>query len=59
MQLFLIKYSHRFRYVMIGDEYQDTNHAQYLLAKLLALHWKNIAVVGDAAQSKYLRLAWR
>ena len=51
----LDKYSHRFRYLMI-DEYQDTNHAQYLLAKLLASHWKNIAVVGDADQSIY---AWR
>ena len=51
----LDKYSHRFRYVMI-DEYQDTNHAQYLLAKLLASHWNNIAVVGDADQSIY---AWR
>ncbi|MGX9481367.1 DNA helicase PcrA [Veillonella sp. Ser01] len=51
----LDKYSKRFRYVMI-DEYQDTNHAQYLLAKLLASYWKNIAVVGDADQSIY---AWR
>ena len=51
----LDKYSHRFRYVMI-DEYQDTNHAQDLLAKLLASQWKNIAVVGDADQSIY---AWR
>ena len=51
----LDKYSKRFRYVMI-DEYQDTNHAQYLLAKLLASHWKNIAVVGYADQSIY---AWR
>ena len=51
----LDKYSKRFRYVMI-DEYQDTNHAQYLLAKSLASHWKNIAVVGDADQSIY---AWR
>ena len=51
----LDKYSKRFRYVMI-DEYQDTNHAQYLLAKLLSSHWKNIAVVGDADQSIY---AWR
>ena len=51
----LDKYSKCFRYVMI-DEYQDTNHAQYLLAKLLASHWKNIAVVGDADQSIY---AWR
>ena len=51
----LDKYSKRFRYVMI-DEYQDTNHAQYLLASLLSNHWKNIAVVGDADQSIY---AWR
>lgn len=51
----LDKYSKRFRYVMI-DEYQDTNHAQYLLASLLSSHWKNIAVVGDADQSIY---AWR
>ena len=51
----LDKYSMRFRYVMI-DEYQDTNHAQYLLAYLLSSHWKNIAVVGDADQSIY---AWR
>ena len=54
-EVVLEKYSKRFRYVMI-DEYQDTNHAQYLLAKLLASHWKNIAVVGDADQSIY---AWR
>lgn len=51
----LDKYSKSFRYVMI-DEYQDTNHAQYLLAYLLSSHWKNIAVVGDADQSIY---AWR
>mgnify|MGYP004474017579 FL=1 len=51
----LEKYSKRFRYVMI-DEYQDTNHAQYLLAYLLSSHWNNIAVVGDADQSIY---AWR
>lgn len=51
----LYKYSKRFKYVMI-DEYQDTNHAQYLLAYLLSSHWKNIAVVGDADQSIY---AWR
>ena len=51
----LDKYSKRFRYVMI-DEYQDTNHAQYLLAYLLSSHWRNIAVVGDADQSIY---AWR
>ncbi len=51
----LDKYSKRFKYVMI-DEYQDTNHAQYVLAQLLASHWKNICVVGDADQSIY---AWR
>ncbi len=51
----LDKYSKRFKYVMI-DEYQDTNHAQYLLAYLLSSYWKNIAVVGDADQSIY---AWR
>lgn len=51
----LDKYSKRFKYVMI-DEYQDTNHAQYLLAYLLSSHWKNIVVVGDADQSIY---AWR
>ena len=51
----LDKYSKRFKYVMI-DEYQDTNHAQYLLAYLISSHWKNIAVVGDADQSIY---AWR
>ena len=51
----LDKYSKRFKYVMI-DEYQDTNHAQYLLAYLLSSHCKNIAVVGDADQSIY---AWR
>ena len=51
----LEKYSKRYKYVMI-DEYQDTNHAQYLLAYLLSSHWKNIAVVGDADQSIY---AWR
>ncbi|WP_028256029.1 DNA helicase PcrA [Veillonella magna] len=49
------KYSHRFRYIMI-DEYQDTNHAQYVLARLLASQWNNICVVGDADQSIY---AWR
>lgn len=51
----LHKYSHRFRYIMI-DEYQDTNHAQYILASLLASKWGNICVVGDADQSIY---AWR
>lgn len=49
------KYARRFRYIMI-DEYQDTNHAQYRLASLLASYWQNICVVGDADQSIY---AWR
>ncbi len=45
-------YQDLFRYILI-DEYQDTNHAQYLLTKILAKRWKNICVVGDAAQSIY------
>jgi DNA helicase-2/ATP-dependent DNA helicase PcrA len=49
------KYQMKFRYVLI-DEYQDTNHAQYQLSKLLSSGWKNICVVGDASQSIY---AWR
>ena len=42
----------RFRYVLI-DEYQDTNHLQYLLASILADGWGNICVVGDDDQSIY------
>ncbi len=42
----------RFRYVLI-DEYQDTNHLQYLLSSLLAGGWGNICVVGDDDQSIY------
>ena len=42
----------RFRYVLI-DEYQDTNHLQYLLASTMAGYWGNICVVGDDDQSIY------
>ncbi len=48
----LNKYQERWAYLHI-DEYQDTNHAQYLLAKKLAARHKNICVVGDDAQSIY------
>ncbi|MBL0059602.1 MAG: UvrD-helicase domain-containing protein [Elusimicrobia bacterium] len=46
------KYQARFRHVMV-DEYQDTNHAQYLLAKHLVAPPKNLCVVGDDDQSIY------
>ena len=48
----LRKYQELFRYIMI-DEYQDTNHAQYRVTKLLADLHQNICVVGDDAQSIY------
>lgn len=48
----LAKYQDRFRYIMV-DEYQDTNHAQYLIVKSLANRYGNICVVGDDAQSIY------
>lgn len=48
----LEKYQRRFQYLLI-DEYQDTNHAQYMLSKLLAKRLKNICVVGDDWQGIY------
>lgn len=51
----LEKYQYQFQYIHV-DEYQDTNHAQYYLVKLLANKYKNICVVGDSDQSIY---RWR
>lgn len=51
----LAYYQQRYQYIHV-DEYQDTNHAQYQLVKLLASRFKNICVVGDADQSIY---GWR
>lgn len=48
----LAKYQNRFRYIMV-DEYQDTNHSQYLIVKALASRFENVCVVGDDAQSIY------
>ena len=51
----LAYYQQHYQYIHV-DEYQDTNHAQYQLVKLLASRFKNICVVGDADQSIY---GWR
>ncbi|MFW6157246.1 MAG: ATP-dependent helicase, partial [Balneolaceae bacterium] len=48
----LEKYQDRFKYILI-DEYQDTNHAQYKVTRLLASKYENLCVVGDDAQSIY------
>ena len=48
----LERWQNRFRYVLV-DEYQDTNHAQYMLVKLLAQRHRNVCVVGDSDQSIY------
>jgi DNA helicase-2/ATP-dependent DNA helicase PcrA len=48
-------YQNKYKYIMV-DEYQDTNHAQYMFVKLLAEKHHNICVVGDDDQSVY---SWR
>lgn len=48
----LDEYQERWRYISI-DEYQDTNHAQYTLAKLLSAKYRNLCVIGDSDQSIY------
>lgn len=48
----LERWQNQFRYILV-DEYQDTNHAQYMLVKMLADKYKNICVVGDSDQSIY------
>ncbi len=51
----LDSYQERYRYISV-DEYQDTNHAQYILVKKLAEKYRNICVIGDPDQSIY---SWR
>ena len=48
----LNKYQNKFKYILV-DEYQDTNHVQYMIVKRLAAMNENICVVGDDAQSIY------
>ena len=48
----LAKYQNQFRYILV-DEYQDTNHSQYIIIKALSDKFQNICVVGDDAQSIY------
>lgn len=51
----LEKYQNKYHWILI-DEYQDTNHAQYTLTKLLTKKWRNLNAVGDASQAIY---GWR
>jgi len=51
----LQKYQNKFKYILV-DEYQDTNHSQYLLINLLAQKYRHLFVIGDEAQSIY---SWR
>ena len=48
----LAKYQQKFKYILV-DEYQDTNHSQYLIVRALSDRYQNICVVGDDAQSIY------